>query len=721
MLPNSFDKKKFTFTNFVVDAKASLIIKNGQEKRIEAKVMSLLVLLASNAGEVITRKEILAGVWSDVIVSEESISQIIYSLRNALGDDAKQPKYIETIPKKGYRFIAEVSLFTEDPEELITIKDQKTNKKIKQVLAICCFIALTILLFWFYTEKEQSTYTINNILPVTQMLGKEGDFALHEKHHDIAYVYHDGNQADLYLRNLEDNQQQQITNDDWREFSPLWLDAETLLYIRQKKDVFQIVRRNKQQVDNILYESNSHLMHLTVDNISQKDIIFIEYEHYKNSRLTTLKSLNLINGNVQNIHKRYPQLPAEVHLPVYSVDGTTLYFVNNNNNKKVTIHALNLLSKKIIQLADEFDVIAHMSLAKPDQLLISGTRFATNGIWQLNIANNNIQLLLPTSNNQKITKANLAGQKNEIYYATIKRSYDQVLANIKTQTIIQLPKLNSDADEFTAIFSQDDRTIYFVSNRTGYFELWSYEIASGQLQQISHLNASMIARAVISPSEKMLAVVYKTDDLTLAVISVATGKVLSKTVIPHIRQPLSFSQDEQRIYVSERRGQTNIYQYDRVNLTSTLLQEKAGLFAHESNDNQSIMLMDYQYQGIIKRDLVSGEITPLTNTVKNISRLVPGQLRIIDDAILAMNINESQRQLYQYPLTLSTELKTNHTSLLLTLPQGARLTDINYGGEQVTFPPEGAWLTDISHSGNQVIFTRNVLSQGNIMKIKISQ
>jgi hypothetical protein len=151
------------------------------------------------------------------------------------------------------------------------------------------------------------------------------------------------------------------------------------------------------------------------------------------------------------------------------------------------------------------------------------------------------------------------------------------------------------------------------------------------------------------------------------------------------------------------------------------VQEKAGLFIHESINNQSVMLMDYQYQGIIKRDLVSGNITPLTNAIKNISRLVPGQLRIVDDTILAMNTNESLPQLYQYPLTAGAELKTNQENLLLTLPEGAWLNDINYSGDQVMFTPEGAWLTDISHSGNQVIFTRNVQSQGNIMKVILSQ
>lgn len=719
-MPNDYNKHKFSFTEFIVDAKANLIIKNGQEKRIETKVMSLLILLASNAGEVITRKQILAEIWPDVIVGEEVIAQIIYNLRNALGDDAKRPKYIETIPKKGYRFIVEISLVEEKPVEIVRAQVQQMSKTSKQLGITGFFLAIAIVIFWLNTEKEQSTYNINNILPVTQMLGKESNFVLNEKHNSMAYVYHDGKQADLYIRNLDNNQQEQLTNNDWREFSPLWLDAETLLYVRQKKSKFQIVRQHKQQSENVLYESNSHLMHLRVNNISQKNIFFIEFEHYKNGRLTELKSLNLINGDVHSLHEDYPQLPEEVQLPVYSVDGNTLYFVNDNNKKK-TIYALSLHSKKLVQLTDEFDLIGHMSLANEGQLLVSGTRSATNGIWQLSSVNKSIQLLLPTTSGEEITKANLASQHNEIYYATIKRSYDQVLANINSQTFDQLPKLNSDGDEFAAVFSKDDTSIYFVSDRTGSFELWSYEIASGELHQITHLNASMIARPVISPSEKMLAVVYKTNDLTLAVISLPTGKLLSKTAIPHMQHPLSFSQDEQKIYVSERRGQVNVYQYDRESLSSTLVQEKAGLIANASKDNQSVMLMDYQYQGIIKRDLVSGEITPLTNSIKNISHLVPGQLKVVGDTVLAMNIYNSQRQLYQYPLTPSAELNTEQAHLLLTLPEGVWLTDYNYSGEQVGYTPEASWLTDISYSGEQVIFTRNVQSQGNIMKIKLGQ
>ena len=96
--------------------------------------MSLLVLLASKNGEDVTRGEILTALWPIIIVGDEVISQLVYSLRNALTDDAKNPKYIETIPKKGYRFIAEVNMT--EAEQSTTIDNKEitdTTKNKSQV------------------------------------------------------------------------------------------------------------------------------------------------------------------------------------------------------------------------------------------------------------------------------------------------------------------------------------------------------------------------------------------------------------------------------------------------------------------------------------------------------------------------------------------------------------------------------------------------------------
>ena len=77
--------------------------------RLEARTVRLLVYLAERAGAVVSIDELLDRVWSGVIVTPDSVYQAITSLRRQLGDDPKQPTYIATVPRLGYRMIAKVT------------------------------------------------------------------------------------------------------------------------------------------------------------------------------------------------------------------------------------------------------------------------------------------------------------------------------------------------------------------------------------------------------------------------------------------------------------------------------------------------------------------------------------------------------------------------------------------------------------------------------------
>ena len=81
---------------------------NGRVERIEPRLMDLLLRLARDAGDVVPREAILADVWTGVVVDEDALARAVSRLRRALGDDAKSPRYVETIPKRGYRLIAPV-------------------------------------------------------------------------------------------------------------------------------------------------------------------------------------------------------------------------------------------------------------------------------------------------------------------------------------------------------------------------------------------------------------------------------------------------------------------------------------------------------------------------------------------------------------------------------------------------------------------------------------
>jgi transcriptional activator of cad operon len=85
------------------------IVRGDETVRLEARTMRLLLCLAEHAGEVVSIHELLNQVWEGVIVTPDSVYQAVTSLRRLLGDDPKQPVYIATVPRRGYRMVATVS------------------------------------------------------------------------------------------------------------------------------------------------------------------------------------------------------------------------------------------------------------------------------------------------------------------------------------------------------------------------------------------------------------------------------------------------------------------------------------------------------------------------------------------------------------------------------------------------------------------------------------
>jgi len=88
--------------------------------------MRLLLCLAGHAGEVVSIDDLLNQVWPEVAVAPDSVYQAVTSLRRLLGDDSKQPTYIETLPRLGYRMIATVSPWT-DPSDASTGAHANSN------------------------------------------------------------------------------------------------------------------------------------------------------------------------------------------------------------------------------------------------------------------------------------------------------------------------------------------------------------------------------------------------------------------------------------------------------------------------------------------------------------------------------------------------------------------------------------------------------------------
>lgn len=91
---------------WILDAERNELRRGSESVHLEPKAIEVLRQLALRPGRVVGREELLALVWPGVVVGDDALTQAIIKLRKALGDDAQNPRYIETIPKRGYRLVA---------------------------------------------------------------------------------------------------------------------------------------------------------------------------------------------------------------------------------------------------------------------------------------------------------------------------------------------------------------------------------------------------------------------------------------------------------------------------------------------------------------------------------------------------------------------------------------------------------------------------------------
>jgi DNA-binding winged helix-turn-helix (wHTH) protein/TolB-like protein len=123
------------------------LLRQGQtDVRIEPMVMDVLVVLANYQGNVVTRDQLVDEVWGGRFVTDEAIVAKIATLRQKLGDDSKNPKYIETIPRRGYRLIEKVKI----PDKTDSHRRRKTDSRKKWYLvgAALAAIAFVVYIIW---------------------------------------------------------------------------------------------------------------------------------------------------------------------------------------------------------------------------------------------------------------------------------------------------------------------------------------------------------------------------------------------------------------------------------------------------------------------------------------------------------------------------------------------------------------------------------------------
>lgn len=122
------NKKIYEFGAFSLDLAEKRLTCNGQTVSIQPKAFDLLVYFVENHGELVSRDDLMKAVWSDTFVEETNLRFCIHALRKALGKNDEGDDYVETIPKRGYRFTPEVNVkFSEISIDGISEKTAPSN------------------------------------------------------------------------------------------------------------------------------------------------------------------------------------------------------------------------------------------------------------------------------------------------------------------------------------------------------------------------------------------------------------------------------------------------------------------------------------------------------------------------------------------------------------------------------------------------------------------
>jgi DNA-binding winged helix-turn-helix (wHTH) protein len=82
-----------------------MLLRNGREQPLIPRYFDLLVFLIERRGEAVHRRDIFDRVWGDVVVSDSALSQAVRTIRRVLGDESREPRFLRTVPRHGYRFV----------------------------------------------------------------------------------------------------------------------------------------------------------------------------------------------------------------------------------------------------------------------------------------------------------------------------------------------------------------------------------------------------------------------------------------------------------------------------------------------------------------------------------------------------------------------------------------------------------------------------------------
>jgi Tol biopolymer transport system component/DNA-binding winged helix-turn-helix (wHTH) protein len=249
--------KRLRFGPFELDRQNQELRKGGRPVRLPPQALRLLELLVNNTGRLVTREEIKSAIWNGTFVDfERGINKSIRQIREALGDDADSPNYIETRRGHGYRFIGELTENAQDwsPKHLATLPSTSPPDELasmpvppasglrfrRSVLTVLAasVMAMAVLAAWVlggrYSPRDQTL----RASPLTTYLGSQDWPSFSPDGSQVAFAW-DGEKQDnfdVYVKRIGPGPPLRLTRDRAADTAPAWSpDGSSIAFLRASR------------------------------------------------------------------------------------------------------------------------------------------------------------------------------------------------------------------------------------------------------------------------------------------------------------------------------------------------------------------------------------------------------------------------------------------------------------------------------------------------------
>ena len=98
----------YRFEEFRLDTASRTLERRGTETLLPARVHALLLILVEADGDAVSKESLIDQIWPNIAVSEQSLSEAVWQLRRALDDSPRAPRFVQTVPRFGFRFVAKI-------------------------------------------------------------------------------------------------------------------------------------------------------------------------------------------------------------------------------------------------------------------------------------------------------------------------------------------------------------------------------------------------------------------------------------------------------------------------------------------------------------------------------------------------------------------------------------------------------------------------------------